>query len=243
MTNAVHISLPFRIRHRLAYSPDNFFLHDGVAPLVDSLNSALIEPRFQLFFIYGGPRSGKTHLSVFLTSLLTKLGKFPHLLDGAHAKDSLRERSLSPRSFSGEVVIVDESERYFQSLPPGESGSFVDLIERIRLDQGKVVFLGATRIGELLCDQHVTSRLGPGAGYEMGIPAESDLEPLIAGMARQRGINLSSRKASFLSPRLNRSIEAIEEYLDRVAMLSSTLSASVDFPLLADAMPRSFRKE
>jgi chromosomal replication initiation ATPase DnaA len=225
--------LPLNISPRLPYTPEGFLIHDGVAGIIALCRTGMQADGFKLFFIQGGARSGKTHLSIELTDLLMKEGLYPRLVDGRDLAAKLPE--LIPNDHR-DILIVDDAQQYLQTVNEGESGPLVSCIELYRKARAGIIFLSTKELSDFPFDEHIRSRLVPGGGLSIKPPAPEYLSDLINRMARQRGIKLSERKIGFLMKRLDRNIQEIEEYLERVNYLSSVFGSSIKFPLLSDAL-------
>ena len=77
------------------------------------------------------------------------------------------------------------------------SGAFVGFVEELRKRKSGILFLSSLELDELPCDEHVLSRLQPGAGLHIRHPEERDMADLLDSIARQRGFQLSVRKRDF----------------------------------------------
>lgn len=220
---------------RVRYAPENFCVHTGVVGVVDGCRSIFARDAFGLTFIAGAKRSGKTHLSIFLVDVMGKLARFPRLLEGGELGRFL-ESSDRETFTSEDVFIVDDAHTYLAGLRPGDSGPFVSFVERLRLARAGLVLVSGESLDHFSFDDHVRSRLSPGAGLDISPPAESDMPSLIDTMARQRGIRLKERTIGFVVRRLGRDIGALERYFDRVQHLADVLGQSVRFPVLGDAL-------
>jgi chromosomal replication initiation ATPase DnaA len=205
--------------------------------MFESLLSLCTRQAFSVAYLVGDSRSGKTHFSIMLAAALAARQLYPRIVEGQKFAAFLSEQEqISTEQDRYRYVIVDDAERYFLDIIPGLSGPFVNYVERLRKEQGSLIFLSSSEINRLPCDEHVVSRLMPGNGFRIDPPGTDDLRELVQIMAKQRGLSLSSRKVQFLVVRLGRSVAAIEDYLDRLTHLSSTLGASIKFPLLSDAI-------
>lgn len=224
------------LSERLSYSPSNFILHRGVSELIESLTVLWRSKSFSVAWIEGGNRTGKTHLSIKLTDLVSRDSVFPFLVEGNDLIGWIKGRNRSLQS--DEVLIVDNAENAF--LPQGEDnrGAFVKFVEESRSLGGSMIFLSRAKIKSLSCDDHIKSRLRPGEGFLIGDPAEEDILHLLKCIASQRGIRLKERKLAFLDKRIARDIPSIERYFDRLTHLSRVLGAKIRFPLLGDAVER-----
>ena len=227
--------LPLQMVTRVRYAPENFLVHTGLIDVVNGCRSVFAQDAFGLVFIAGGKRSGKTHLSIYLLDALAKLARFPRLLEGGEIERFLE--SSSGEAFSAEdLFIIDDAQSYLRALRPGDSGPLVSFIERLRVARAGLLLLSGEPLERFSFDEHIRSRLVPGAGFELTPPAESDMPALIDTMALQRGIKLKERKIGFIVRRLGRDIGALERYFDRVQHLADVLGQSVRFPVLGDAL-------
>lgn len=233
MSNSVQI--PLDIIPRLPYVPGNFVIHKGVEQIHMQCLQTIEQDRFSIIWIEGDKRSGKTHLAVRICDEVIKIGKFPRLLELSCLEDDTNQ-VLSESANSGEVVIVDDVDRYLNKNPKIGSGEFVNFVEGLRLHQVPVIFLSGQSSGSLPCDEHVMSRIRSGMPFKIGAPDDGDLVTLIKAMAHQRGFALSENRISFISRRVRRDLASIEEYFDRVQHLSSVLSRSLSRPLLSEAL-------
>lgn len=228
--------LPLPLIPKLPYSAENFLLHQGVRELCSQLITVLQQPRFRIGFVFGAPRTGKTHLSVRLVSELSSLGIFPRMGEGQQFTTWLATLRHETPAKAGELFIIDDAQEFLMRTHPGESGQLVSWIEELRVAKGGVLFLSSKKIEELPCDDHVKSRLIPGSGFVIEAPAEGDIAELIRLMAKQRGLYLTPRRVGFLAHRLGRDIPALEAYFERVRYLAQVLGKNVNLPLLSDAV-------
>ncbi len=233
--------LPLKIIQRLSYLPQNFLPHAGVREIFAELSSWKPDANYQIRYIQGTARAGKTHLAVTLFSYFTDSGFIPYIVDGSEFSKWLERRNLENGGngllwSAAEVLIVDDIDHYLKHLKPGQSGEFVGVIERIRNAGAKLIFLGELVVDDLPCDDHIKSRLRAASGLIIGAPGESELPSVLVEIARQRGIKLPERIISFLVRRLRRDIPALERYLERLLHLSSVLGAPIKGPIVQDAL-------
>jgi chromosomal replication initiation ATPase DnaA len=237
--------LSLNITPCVSYGPDHFVAHEGLKEVLLStqcfLSSGFLRDtqnenqKFQIVFVQGGARTGKTHFSIFLCDVLSKAGRYPHLIEAT--KDlKLSEVLLSRQVTAADVFIIDDAEDYLAALQPGMSGDFVSFIEALRVKGAGVVLLSSEPLESFPCDEHVKSRILPGVGPVISAPLESEVPEMLKVMARQRGMALSDRKVEFLERRLPRHIEQLEAYLDRVQYISHVTGKPVRFPILGDAL-------
>lgn len=221
---------------RLGYRGDNFVSHSGVEEAGRHLLDLFTSLRFQLAILRGGAQSGKTHFSLYLCDLLQDRGCYPVLAEGRSLHEKIDEYTKAFEKHEGRVLLIDDADRYLETLHPGESGPFVALVEACRLSQGKLLLILPSERDGFQYDEHVASRMLSGIEFEIHPPEEHEMATLISRIAKQRGFYLSPKKIQFLSRRVGRDILSIVRYLDRVQHLSRVLGASAKFPLLSDAL-------
>jgi chromosomal replication initiation ATPase DnaA len=224
------------VRHRLAYRPDNFVLHSGVSGILNMCIARLCRPGFELIFIEGGLRSGKTHFCIRLAEELSAKALIPRLLDGRQLREWLSDKWPVETGSGSEVYLIDDAQEYLSTLSPENGGSFVNFVEALRACQGRLVLLSSTAVGQFPWDEHVYTRVNSGTQFCFGAPSDDEVGALVEGMAKQRGIRLSDRKLHFLLKRVGRDIAAIERYLSRVEHLSGATGGGIDLSLLGDAL-------
>jgi len=232
--------LSLNITPCVSYDPEHFVVHHGVKEVLNAAGVFLTEssgavPCFQILFVQGAGRTGKTHLSIYLSDLLAKAGRYPHLVEATKdlkLSEILVGRQLTP----ADTFIVDDAEDYLAAQQPGMSGDFVSFIEALRVLGAGVILLSSQAPEAFPCDEHIRSRIFPGVGPLLTAPLESEVPLLLGALAHQRGIALTDRKIEFLERRLPRDIEQLEAYLDRVQYISHITGKPVRFPILGDAL-------
>ena len=230
--------IPLKIKTKLLYSFDNFFLHSGIRDAVLQCLELIKLEKFSITFFNGNKKSGKTHLSIYLAYTLLELGYYPKIIEGKSFKRWIGINSGIRRDSSKEVIIIDDADQYFSDVYAGSSGEFVNLYEIFRLSKGSMVFLSSLEVKKFPSDDHIKSRLNSGAGFYLGSPSEEDFMQLTMFMAKQRGINLSPKKASYLIYRIGRSISDIDDYLDRVTYLTDITTKNINYQVLSVAVER-----
>lgn len=235
--------IPLNISSYLSYHPANFVLHGGAHEAV-SLFFKLFEmgpqassaaPVFRSMLVVGAPRSGKTHLSLYLADEVIKRGGFPRLIEGKQGLE-WEVQLEAARSEGASVVIVDDVDKELSELHPGESGRFVSFFEALRVRGVLLLLISRSSPHDLPCDEHVTSRLLGSAQITLAPPEEEKIMPIVELMARQRGLSLDERELSFLKKRLPRDIKGIEDYFERVNQLALLSGKPIRFGLLGDAV-------
>ena len=111
-------------------------------------------------------------------------------------------------------------------------------MEAFRRGKGRIALISAKPPEEFAFDDHVRSRILPGAGYLLGPPAEAELPPLFAQMARQRGMLFSTRKLEYYMKRIGRDVAAIDECLNNLDGFAAGEEAADQLPLMDGAAPR-----
>lgn len=222
--------LPLPLKHALAYRAEGFFRHDGVRDLCFGLEAVLSRPGFQLTIVSGRRLSGKTHLAVWLSSILARLGSGVSWVDGRDLIERISQ--IEPRG----PLLIDDGQIYFSQVSPGESGPFVRLVEDFRRSGQKIFLFNALEQKVFACDEHIQSRLNAAAGFTIGRPAEHDLETILLAMARQRGIDLPQTRLRFLLKRVGHSIEALDVLLDQVATILFAGHGNLAFESLERAL-------
>lgn len=237
--------LPLNITPLLSYQPDQFLEHAGVQEAVVAFRALLSracqsacaekDRLFQVLFLEGAARTGKTHLSLLISDEAVRQGLYPRAIDGSASlrwADQLPARGPA----AADVFIVDNAHEYFSLLQPQGSGDFVRFVEELRLAGSALILLSSQPLESFPCDDHAKSRLAAGKGPVLGAPSEGEMRTLVGVMARQRGIALTDRKLQYLERRLPRDIRQLEEYLDRVQYISHITGKPVRFPVLGDAL-------
>lgn len=227
--------LELDLKPRLAYSPEAFVLHSGVAHIAQNCLSEAVKDAFSILYVQGPRRSGKTHFSIFLSLALLNEGCRPVLLEGTRLPEEIALlESRAPDSRT--VFLVDDVDQYFSRPHFEDSGQFVHLVEYLRNRKSSLFLFSSKSRSELPVDEHVQSRLLPGAGNVLGPPEEADIHELLKTMAAQRGIFLQERKRGFLLRRIRHDVPSIERFLNRVLQISTGQGRKVQFSLLEDAL-------
>ncbi len=233
---AISEQLNLGILPPIVYRAEHFVLHSGVFETFKLAESLLQRDNFSALCIEGGKRSGKTHLSIALATRLANNGLYPKIWSGKGCAEAIDNLGISESVSSGDVVVLDDAQEYFSGPQFNGSGSFVALFERLRVGGSKILILVDRPISEIMVDDHIMSRLRSMSGATISSPSQDDMPALIRAMCRQRGVNLTGTKISFLAKRLGRRISALEDYLDRLVYLSSVLGKKIDYTLLEEAI-------
>ncbi len=230
--------LPLQIIPRRAYSARNFFRHHGVADELERMLAYLALDEFRLLEVSAPEKCGLTHLSITLLTELSDRGFFPRLIEGGEFFEWANQRTLQTVVDTGEVIIVDDADLYLKQVALFDSGHFVSIVEQLRKNRAALVLLSHTPLSSIGFDEHVMSRLRAGQQVQIGYPIDQDMEPLIAQMAVQRGVQLSKRNLEYLARRLPRDIRGIDQYLERASQLAEVSGKGFRLPVLSDAITK-----
>ncbi len=171
-----------------------------------------------------------------LAAGIPALHRVPARMVEGSAFSQFTQQYAVERQPEGEILIIDNFDRYVSSLSEGESGPFVALYESLRHRHGMLITLSRPNAARESYDQHFASRIEAAVIYELSNPKEEEIPLLISQMALQRGVRLSERKVRYLVPRVGRDIPSIERYLNRMLHISSLRANKTGFSELSDAL-------
>lgn len=228
------------IAPRLSYAPELLYVHSGIRQALDTTVQHFVSQTsrggpFVTCYVYGEARTGKSHFSLALCDRLLKAGFYPRLIE-IHPHFDWTAAFEHAQPVAEEVCVVDDVHLSLGNTQPGQSGAFVSFFETAKRRTRGLVLLSGLKLSDLPCDEHVLSRLMNRDGLVLAAPAAEELATLIERMAEQRGLRFAPRQIQFLSRRLNRTVIAVEEYLDRVLHLAQVTGKSIGFPVLGDAI-------
>jgi chromosomal replication initiation ATPase DnaA len=132
------------------------------------------------------------------------------------------------------LVVIDDAD-----LCLGEGvcqGMLVDLIERISRQKGILVLIGAADPEAIPTSPQLRSRLNAGLYLAIGGPKEAELDPLLDLITKQRGLQLSESKRAYVLKRVERTIPALVDCVERVEDGASLGDASTSFHKLSEAL-------
>ncbi len=208
-------------------------VHSGVAKILDHALAIASIDAFSLMFVSGDRRSGKSHFAIKLSDCLVKRSCYPTIFQGDVLKiespQIVRSNFVSRDTF----YIIDDAQDYFSS---SSSGEIVTLIEHLRFKKAKIVFLSLYSAPDICHDDHVSSRIRMGAGFQIESPNTDEFSLLIDHMARQRGIKLKAGQVEFLYKRLEHDLASIEQYFLRVSELIEEVDKKFQHSILKDAL-------
>lgn len=216
----------------IRYSSANFIVHEGVRAAVEAVVTLGLAGRFAVVYIQGARLSGKTHLGVYLAGALRERIDHVRFIAGdSGGLQWLQEELPRVPIRPGEGVFIDDADA-FLSATEG-TGLFGDLVERVHSAQGLLVLLGTAAATALTTDPYVKSRLAAGVTLFLGAPRESDLDRLLDAVVRQRGLQLTEAKRSFILKRIPRTLEAVVRCAERLESAGEDALLSTSFEVLA----------
>ena len=229
--------MPLQLVQPLRYSSGLYLAHSGVKKLISSIETLAYQRVFSLAYVQGTAKSGKTHLGVYLVGQLQNLGKPARLVAGIDLPEWYAAGFGGEPLQEGETVIIDDGDLCFEEISKNrQSGIFTDLTERMLQIDGTVVVLGARSPEELACSQQIKSRLNSGVHLVIGGPAESELDGLLNLITKQRGLQLTESKRSYLLRRVTRTLPALVECVEKVEDTGDLSSSRTAYNVLADAV-------
>ncbi len=214
--------LALHLRHRLRYDPENFLIHSGV----QSLETLTTQPLpSHLIFITGQKRSGKSHGSFYLVKHFTESGvEAEHLSFNATAS-----------SDSTSVFIIDDAQDW---LKKNESGAFVSRAEQAKRMQGAIILLSSLAPHDVaaLVDNHIGSRIRAAVSLNLAHPEMEEMPKLLKAVAKQYGILVPQRGATAVAKQLERTMEALEAYVQRLSTLANMSAEKVSERMMKEAL-------
>jgi chromosomal replication initiation ATPase DnaA len=208
-----------------------------VTDIIASLVTLAYQRVFSLAYVQGPSGSGKTHTGVYLVGHLQEKLKPARLI----ARDEIASwyesefRSLSLRD--GETLVLDDGDLLLEDLSRNnQSGIFMDITERLSQVDGTLVILGSASPEKLECTKQIRSRLNSGLHLVLEGPTDAELDSLLNLITKQRGLQLSESKRSYILRRVSRTLPALVECIEKVEETGDFSSSSTSFTVLADAV-------
>lgn len=229
--------LPLQLVQSLRYSSNAFLTHKGVVDLIASLETLAYQRVFSLGYVQGASKTGKTHLGVHLVGRLTQKGKAARMVSREEmAEWYATELRSEPLKF-GETIVLDDGDRLLEEISQtNQSGIFMDLTEKLIQVDGTLVILGVAAPERIACTKQIRSRLDSGLFFGIDAPAESDLDPLLDLITKQRGLQLSESKRAFILRRVSRTLPALVECVEKVEDQRDLSSPRTSFNVLSEAV-------
>lgn len=228
----------------LLLGPDSRFAHAAAVAVAEAPGTA-----YNPLFIYGGPRSGRTHLLHALGNYARQL--YPSLdicyvqaaeFGSDQAQDSRRGKIRS-RYLDASMLLIGD----IQLLPATEAiqAEFLHVFSTLHND-GKQLVISSDRAPDSLAslDDSLRARLEQGLLTEVRPP---ELETRIAILRRkaiQEGFNVPPEVLQYIASRIPADIRELQSALIQVAAVASHNRQPVDLQLtetvLKDLIPNTF---
>jgi len=218
----------------LAYSSEKFVAHHGVREAVDTLVTLVSERRFALVYVHGEQYSGKTHLAVYCAGLLRSLGVPVDLVAAGGAAEWLLRENSGKNLERGTSLIVDDADKWIAQATA--EGGFTAVADALSQAKGVLVLFSSIPAAEVKTPAQVKSRLAAGVQLAIGIPQETDLDPILRALCVQRGLKLTAPKRRFVLARIARTVPALTQYVARLCKEGQGTSASTAFEVLTAAL-------
>ena len=230
--------LSLTLSQSIAYSSASFVEHAGVRDVVSTVRLLASQRGFSLVYIMGAHGAGKTHLGVFLAGMLqAEQGRDVRLVHASDLAEWFTEELSEHPFVGGEVLILDDADAFLeQALGNGQSGIFVDVVERLANADGCLVLFGTARADRLVCSPQAKSRIESGLHMILGNPEDGDLDGLLDRITKQRGLLLKESKRSYILRRVPRTLPALVECVERLEEGSDFSSASTSYQNLSGAV-------
>jgi chromosomal replication initiation ATPase DnaA len=229
--------LPLQLVQPLRYSSSAFLVHRGVVGVVNGVVTLAYQRVFSLTYVQGSPKSGKTHLGVYLVGHLQSKGKPARMIACEDVSDWYTEGFGGEALRVGETIVIDDGDTFLEDISnTSQSGVFMDLTEQLHRVDGTLVILGAKSPEKIACTKQIKSRLNSGLHLVTGDPHEEDLDALLNFITKQRGLQLSDSKRSYILRRVTRTLPALVECVEKVEETGDFSSTRTSFHVLADAV-------
>ena len=229
--------LPLQLVQPLRYSSNAYLVHRGVADVATSLVTLAYQRIFSLAYVQGAAKSGKTHTGVYLVGDLTEKGKPARLIGREDVAEWYASEFRSKPLKNGETIVLDDGDRLLEEISQSnQSGIFMDLTEQLSQVDGTLVILGAASPEKISCTKQSRSRLNSGLHLVLEGPADAELDSLLNLITKQRGLQLSEAKRSYILRRVARTLPALVECVEKVEDPRDFSSTRTSFNVLADAV-------
>ncbi len=207
--------IPLKLRKVITYQTDNFYWHLGLRRIKSYFEQDVSRHTFSATYLYGSPRSGKTHLSIVLSQFFTNHNFYPQIITA----DNFDSQTLKPNYTDQDVLIIDDFQNFLTNIYPEAedlSSRFIDLYESVKRNSAKLIIFADQPFQNYILNDHLSSRLANMQIYSLDNVQDEDLSKMIFTLAKQRGILLNEAHQEYLAKRLPRSISLIEAYLERL---------------------------
>ncbi len=226
--------LSLELLQPLRYSSSAFFVHTGVSEVVRTMMALAGKRTFSMTYIRGERCSGKTHIGVHLAGKYQDRNGRARLVAGVSLAKWFSDELPGAPIHPWELVVVDDADRCLSTATC--QGILVDLIERVARQKGAVLLLGSADPETIQTSPQLRSRLNAGLYLTLGGPKEMDLDPLLDLITKQRGLQLSEAKRAYILKRVERTIPALVDCVERVEDGACFGDASTSFHKLSEAL-------
>jgi chromosomal replication initiation ATPase DnaA len=227
----------------LRYSSSAYLVHRGVVDVVTSLVTLSYQHVFSLAYVQGAANSGKTHTGVYLVGHLTEKGRPARLISREDVAEWYASELRSKPLRNGETMVLDDGDRFLEEISQSnQSGIFMDLTEHLSQVDGTLIILGAAQPEQISCTKQIRSRLNSGLHLVLEGPTDAELDHLLNLITKQRGLQLSESKRSYILRRVARTLPALVECVEKVEDPRDVSSSRTSFNVLADAVSQELEK-
>ncbi|MGI4858800.1 MAG: DnaA regulatory inactivator Hda [Janthinobacterium lividum] len=178
-------------------------------------------PAERLFYIWGDPGSGRSHLLRALCEAAPE----------QRARLLVPQSPLSNFAFDPQVALyaIDDCDR----LPPARQIATFNLFNEVRADP-KVVFVatGAAPPMGLTIRDDLRTRLGWGLVYRLAPLSDDEKSAALSIAARERGLALAADVPPYLLNHFERDMPSLKRQLDALERFSLERKRAITLPLL-----------
>jgi chromosomal replication initiation ATPase DnaA len=140
-------------------------------------------------------------------------------------------------------MVLDDGDRFLEEISQSnQSGIFMDLTEHLSQVDGTLIILGAAQPEQISCTKQIRSRLNSGLHLVLEGPTDAELDHLLNLITKQRGLQLSESKRSYILRRVARTLPALVECVEKVEDPRDVSSSRTSFNVLADAVSQELEK-
>lgn len=205
--------LILQLRPTAPYALSYFVSHSGVGEAYLTLQSIVDRAcedstSFSFVYIFGRAGTGKTHL-----------------LKGFHGE-------LKARNFPEEQIALFE---FSDAANADEIASkFVSEYERLK-KQGGVLLVEAPQAPEALtANPHLLSRFKSAQIFQLELPSESELQPVIQSLSERHNLRLSAQHIQYLLKHMPRDLLSFDDVLAKMSEFSLKNSRPAKFPVIRE---------
>ena len=221
--------LPLELKLQPHASFESYIAGSNTAA-VEHVESVARGDRFESVWLYGPPKTGKSHLLAAACRAAGECGLRAMYLGLESARDPEMLRQLD----AIDLVALDDVRR-----AAGDSNWEVSLFALLdaRLQHGGLVVAAdaAPRdCGFTLAD--LASRAAAAAVYRLEFLADEDLKTAVMRHATMRGLSLEPAALSYLLQRVSRDLGELTAFLDRIDSYALATQRRITIPLLREVI-------